>query len=84
MLQPRLDRVALAATLAAFASDVLALGAAGLALGQRAHGFAAASEAYFGKPLKDITVAEAAMLAGLPKAQDRADLIAFLKVNAQK
>ena len=37
-------------------------------LGQRAYGFAAASEAYFGKPLKDITVAEAAMLAGLPKA----------------
>jgi penicillin-binding protein 1A len=37
-------------------------------LGQRAHGFAAASEAYFSKPLKDITLAEAAMLAGLPKA----------------
>lgn len=37
-------------------------------LGQRAYGFAAASEIYFGKPLKDLTVAEAAMLAGLPKA----------------
>ena len=37
-------------------------------LGNRAYGFAAASETYFGKPLKDITVAEAAMLAGLPKA----------------
>ena len=37
-------------------------------LGQRAYGFAAASETYFGKPLADITVAEAAMLAGLPKA----------------
>src|SRR5262245_66261915 len=37
-------------------------------LGQRAYGFAAASEAYFGKPLKDITLAESAMLAGLPKA----------------
>ncbi|MGJ7545175.1 penicillin-binding protein 1A [Variovorax sp. LT1R16] len=37
-------------------------------LGQRSYGFAAASEAYFGKPLKDITIAEAAMLAGLPKA----------------
>ena len=37
-------------------------------LGNRAYGFAAACEAYFGKPLKDITVAEAAMLAGLPKA----------------
>src|SRR6476620_2778150 len=39
-----------------------------IALGQRAFGFASASEIYFGKPLKDITVAEAAMLAGLPKA----------------
>ena len=37
-------------------------------LGQRAYGFASASEIYFGKPLKDITIAEAAMLAGLPKA----------------
>ena len=37
-------------------------------LGNRAYGFAAASEAYYGKPLKDITIAEAAMLAGLPKA----------------
>jgi penicillin-binding protein 1A len=37
-------------------------------LGQRAYGFASACEIYFGKSLKDITVAEAAMLAGLPKA----------------
>src|SRR5213594_2932947 len=37
-------------------------------LGQRAYGFAAASQIYFGKPLADISVAEAAMLAGLPKA----------------
>ena len=37
-------------------------------LGHRAHGFAAASEVYFGKTLDKINVAEAAMLAGLPKA----------------
>jgi len=37
-------------------------------LGQRAYGFSSAAQIYFGKPLKDITVAEAAMLAGLPKA----------------
>jgi penicillin-binding protein 1A len=37
-------------------------------LGQRAYGFAAASEIYFGKPLEEISIAEAAMLAGLPKA----------------
>ena len=37
-------------------------------LGQRAYGFAAAAQIYFGKPLSQVTVAEAAMLAGLPKA----------------
>lgn len=37
-------------------------------LGQRAFGFASAAQVYFGKPLQDITLAEAAMLAGLPKA----------------
>ncbi len=37
-------------------------------LGQRAYGFASAAEIYFGKPLQDLSVAEAAMLAGLPKA----------------
>lgn len=37
-------------------------------LGQRAYGFAAAAQIYFGKPLAKINVAEAAMLAGLPKA----------------
>ncbi len=37
-------------------------------LGNRAYGFAAASQAYFGKPLQQISIAEAAMLAGLPKA----------------
>ena len=37
-------------------------------LGQRAYGFAAAAQIYFGKSLKDISLAEAAMLAGLPKA----------------
>jgi len=40
-------------------------------LGNRAYGFAAASAAYFGKPLKDITIAEAAMLATLPKSPSR-------------
>ncbi|WP_459619710.1 penicillin-binding protein 1A [Burkholderia sp. 3C] len=37
-------------------------------LGQRAYGFASAARVYFGKDLKDLTLAEAAMLAGLPKA----------------
>jgi len=37
-------------------------------LGQRAYGFSMAAQTYFGKPLKDVSIAEAAMLAGLPKA----------------
>ncbi|RBA23531.1 penicillin-binding protein 1A [Herminiimonas fonticola] len=37
-------------------------------LGQRAYGFGSASRIYFGKPIKDLTIAESAMLAGLPKA----------------
>lgn len=37
-------------------------------LGQRAYGFSSAAQIYFGKPLADISIAEAAMLAGLPKA----------------
>jgi penicillin-binding protein 1A len=37
-------------------------------LGQRAYGFSAAAQIYFGKALSEISVAEAAMLAGLPKA----------------
>jgi len=45
-------------------------------LGHRAYGFAAASRTYFGKPLADITAAEAAMLAGIPKAPSRFNPIA--------
>ena len=37
-------------------------------LGQRAYGFSAAAQTYFGKKLPDLTVGEAAMLAGLPAA----------------
>src|ERR1700675_3010351 len=37
-------------------------------LGERAYGFASAARVYFGKDLKDLTLAECAMLAGLPKA----------------
>lgn len=37
-------------------------------LGHRSYGFAAASEVYFHKPLQELTLAESAMLAGLPQA----------------
>ena len=37
-------------------------------LGQRSYGFATAAKTYFGKSLQDLSISEAAMLAGLPKA----------------
>jgi penicillin-binding protein 1A len=45
-------------------------------LGNRSHGFSAASEAYYGKPLKTISIAEAAMLAGVPKFPSTANPVA--------
>jgi penicillin-binding protein 1A len=36
-------------------------------LGQRSYGFAAASQTYFGKPMQELSIAETAMLAGLPQ-----------------
>jgi penicillin-binding protein 1A len=45
-------------------------------LGNRAYGFAAASDTYYGKPLKNISIAEAAMLAGVPKFPSSANPIA--------
>ncbi|WP_300086925.1 penicillin-binding protein 1A [uncultured Nitrosomonas sp.] len=40
-------------------------------LGQRSYGFSSAAQSYFGKKLGNISLAEAAMLAGLPKAPSR-------------
>ena len=40
-------------------------------LGQRSYGFATAAQTYFGKPLSQLSVAQMAMLAGLPKAPAR-------------
>jgi membrane carboxypeptidase/penicillin-binding protein len=51
-------------------------------LGNRAYGFAAASEAYFDKPLANITIAEAAMLAGLPKAPSAPVCASFTSLTA--
>ena len=45
-------------------------------LGQRAYGFASASQAYFGKPLDKISLAETTMLAGLPKAPSKYNPVA--------
>ncbi len=40
-------------------------------LGQRAYGFEAAARTYFGKTMPELSLAEFAMLAGLPKAPSR-------------
>lgn len=48
--------------------EILALYLNKIFLGQRAYGVAAAAAVYFGKPLEELTIAEAATLAGLPKA----------------
>jgi penicillin-binding protein 1A len=45
-------------------------------LGQRAYGFSSAARIYFGKPLKDVTIAQAAMLAGLPQAPSTVNPVA--------
>src|SRR4051812_29730308 len=48
-------------------------------LGQRAYGFAAASQIYYGKSLEKLTIAEYAMLAGLPKAPSAYNPVANAK-----
>ncbi len=45
-------------------------------LGQRSYGVAAAAETYFDKRLQDISIAEAALLAGLPQAPSRYNPVA--------
>jgi penicillin-binding protein 1A len=53
-------------------------------LGQRAYGFVMAAQTYFGKSLKDLTVAEAAMLAGLPKAPSDGNPVVNPKKASQR
>ena len=53
-------------------------------LGQRTYGFAAASQIYFGKQLRELSLAELAMLAGLPKAPSRNNPIANLARAKQR
>ena len=53
-------------------------------LGQRAYGFAAAAQVYFGKTLDKLSIAEAAMLAGLPQNPHYANPIANLERATQR
>jgi penicillin-binding protein 1A len=52
-------------------------------LGQRAYGFSSAARIYFGKTLKDLSIAQAAMLAGLPQAPSNVNPVVNPK-GAQK
>ena len=49
-------------------NEVLELYLNKIYLGNRAYGFKAASQVYYGKPLDQLTLAQTAMIAGLPKA----------------
>jgi penicillin-binding protein 1A len=53
-------------------------------LGQRAYGFAAASQIYFGKPLDKLSLAENAMLAGLPQNPYYANPVANFERATQR
>lgn len=53
-------------------------------LGQRAYGFAAAAQTYYGKSLQQLSLAETAMLAGLPKAPSRFNPVADPKRARQR
>jgi len=56
--------------------EILALYLNQIYLGQRAYGVAAAAKVYYGRPLGELTLAETAMIAGLPKAPSRYNPIA--------
>ena len=53
-------------------------------LGHRAYGFGAAAQVYFGKPLASLSVAEAAMLAGLPQNPSYANPITNIERATQR
>ena len=51
--------------------EILELYANKIFLGQRAYGVGAAAEVYYGRPVTELTLAQIAMIAGLPKAPSR-------------
>ena len=57
-------------------TEILALYLNKIFLGQRAYGVGAAAEVYFGKTVNELTLAETALLAGLPRAPSRENPVA--------
>ena len=53
-------------------------------LGQRAYGFAAAAQTYFGKPMDSLSIAETAMLAGLPQNPNYANPVTNIERATQR
>ena len=53
-------------------------------LGHRAYGFEAASQVYYGKPIAELSLAEYAMLAGIPKAPSRINPISGPEAGMQR
>ncbi len=53
-------------------------------LGHRAYGFEAASEVYYGKPIGELTLAQDAMLAGIPKAPSRNNPVSGPKAGKER
>ncbi|MBD3892905.1 PBP1A family penicillin-binding protein [Hydrogenophaga sp.] len=53
-------------------------------LGQRAYGFAMAAQTYFGKPMDQLSLAEIAMLAGLPQNPSFANPVANFERAVQR
>lgn len=66
----KLNEIFLAFKIEGFLSkeEILALYLNKIYLGKRAYGFSAATQVYYGKGIDDLSVAEYAMVAGLPKA----------------
>ncbi len=66
----KLNEIFLAFKIEGFLSkeEILALYLNKIYLGKRAYGFSAATQVYYGKAIDQLTVAEYAMVAGLPKA----------------
>ena len=56
--------------------EILELYANKIFLGQRAYGVGAAAQVYYGRPIEDLTLAQLAMIAGLPKAPSRFNPVA--------
>ena len=56
--------------------EIFSLYANKMFLGKTAYGFAAAGQVYYGKSLKELSLAQLAMIAGLPKAPSRYNPIA--------